>query len=330
MDTQVTDTQVTDTQAAPHYAGQIERRANLSYAEFSDRYQYANRPVIVTDALRKWKAISRWTPEFFRTEFADMKFEIEPGKNGAGYGENRAAKVSFTMRDFIDRVLASSDEDPAPYFRNRVLSDVFPMLKSDIEPMPEYCLPNWLLDRYLVKRFHAVLNSWAVAEIFIGGWGGTFPVLHYDHGGLHTFLMQIHGRKNYVIFSPDQTRFMYPTQERPNHSAVNSVFEPDLRRFPLFAQAVPISFVLEPGEMMFLPSCWWHTAKMLTPSITLSINTLNHSNWHALVNTKRSNPLVAAASRVYLTGAGAWRAWRDRDWNRRGRTRVQPGVKWYV
>ena len=61
----------------PIDAGQIERRANLSYAEFSDRYMYPNRPVILTDALARWKALSRWTPDFFRREFADMSFEVE-------------------------------------------------------------------------------------------------------------------------------------------------------------------------------------------------------------------------------------------------------------
>jgi hypothetical protein len=69
---------------------------------------------------------------------------------------------------------------------------------------------------------------------------------------------------------------------------------------------------------------------MLTPSITLSINTVNHSNWHALVNTKRSNPLISAASRIYLTGAGAWRAWRDRSWSTRREQRVHAGAKWYA
>jgi hypothetical protein len=309
--------------------GEIERRSNLSYAEFSDAYMYPNKPVILTDALRRWRALSRWTPEFFRTEFPNMQFEVDAGKP-TGYAENAKSKVRFTMPEFIDRVLTSSDENPAPYFRNRVLSEVFPSLKQDIEPVPEYFLPNWLLDRFLVKRFRTVLNSYAIVEIFIGGRGGTFPVLHYDHGGTHTFLMQIYGQKNYVIFSPDQTPYMYPTREKPNVSTINSVFDPDLKRFPLFAKARPISFVLNAGEMMFLPSAWWHTVRMLTPSITLSINTVNHSNWHALVNTKRSNPLIALASRAYLTGAGAWRGWRDRDWKRRGTARMRPGEPWYV
>ncbi|MGH8594770.1 MAG: hypothetical protein ACREV3_13245 [Gammaproteobacteria bacterium] len=72
---------------------------------------------------------------------------------------------------------------------------------------------------------------------------------------------------------------------------------------------------------MFVPSHWWHTTKMLTPSITLSINTVNRSNWHELVNfvSMRRSPLVSIASRLYLTGAGTWRSWRDRNWSRRVR-----------
>jgi hypothetical protein len=59
---------------------------------------------------------------------------------------------------------------------------------------------------------------------------------------------------------------------------------------------------------------------MVTPSITLAVNVLNHSNWHELmrfVAKKRRSPFVSVASRVYLTGAGAWRAWRDREWQQR-------------
>ena len=40
----------------------IERRQRLSYEEFEEAYMFANKPVIVTDAIRQWKALSRWTP----------------------------------------------------------------------------------------------------------------------------------------------------------------------------------------------------------------------------------------------------------------------------
>src|SRR5215475_619513 len=105
----------------------IERRANLSYEQFAREYLWPNKPVIVTDAMRNWKALERWTPDFFKHEFGDMKFALAEGK--AGYKEN-AGGVEYTMAQFINRVLASSDENPAPYFRNRILYELFPSLKD--------------------------------------------------------------------------------------------------------------------------------------------------------------------------------------------------------
>jgi hypothetical protein len=228
------------------------------------------------------------------------------------------------MASFIDRVLESSAEDPAPYFRNESLYDLFPSLKEDIEPLPEYLLPNWLGERYLVKQVGELLNKSAAIEIYIGGKGGSFPVLHYDGAGTHAFLMQIHGRKRYIVYPPAQETYLYPSPERANISLINSVEDPDLNKYPLFAKAEPTIFVLEPGELLFVPSHWWHTAKMLTASITISANVLNDSNWHELISfvgQGRRNPLLWLAARAYLRAAGAKRSWRDREWRRRAEVR---------
>lgn len=298
---------------------EIERRANLSYGEFAKNYLYANRPVVITDAMRQWKAVGRWTPDFFKQEFGSMKFTIDDDlKRKAGYKEN-GGNTDYVMAQFIDRVLQSTDEDPAPYFRNKILYDLFPSLKQDIEPLPEYFLPNWLPDHYLVKHVGQTLNRGAAIELYIGGKGGAFPVLHYDGAATHAFLMQIYGLKQFIIFGPDQEQFLYPSPEKENLSLVN-VGKPDLEKFPLFAKAIPTTFILEPGELLFVPSHWWHTTKMLTPSITISINVANQSNWQALVSyvaMRQKNPLVSVASRIYLTAAGTKKSWRDRNWRKR-------------
>jgi hypothetical protein len=299
---------------------QIERRNNLSYEEFAREYLYPMKPVVVTDALRGWRALGRWTPEFFRQEFGDMKFMINEEPNQKADYKGNEGGTEYTMARFIDRVLESTDESPAPYFRNRVLYDLFPSLRQDIEPLPEYLFPNWLPEHYAVKYVSEVLNRGAAIELFIGGKGGSFPVLHYDGAGVHAFLMQMYGRKEYIVFPPDQEPLLYPSPDRENLSLLNSVESPDLKKFPLFAKADPTKFILEPGQLLFVPAHWWHTVKMLSPSITLSANVLNQSNWHELVkfaSMRRRNPLVSFASRVYLTGAGGWRSWRDREWRKR-------------
>lgn len=294
----------------------VDCRENLSYEEFSEHYLYANRPVIITGAMSHWKALGRWTPEFFKREFGSMKFSLDDTPKTGGTAQ---AGSEFTMTDFIDRVVASSESNPAPYLRNKILYDMFPSLKDDIEPLPDYFLPNWLTDRYLLKKVEQTLNRSAALEIYIGGLGAKFPYLHYDGAATHAFLMQIYGRKQYVVFPPEQECYLYPSPVRANRSLVEDLESPDLVKFPLFAKATPIKFFLEPGQLLFVPSLWWHTAKILTPSITVSMNLLNESNWPALIEyvaKQRSNPVAALASRAYLRMAGARRSWRDRGWSK--------------
>lgn len=94
-------------------------------------------------------------------EFGDMQFTIEDGYV-------KSEKTEFTMARFIDCVLASTNENPAPYFRNKVLSDEFPTLQQEIEPLPEYFLPNWLPDYCLVKSVRQTFNRGAAIELYIG------------------------------------------------------------------------------------------------------------------------------------------------------------------
>jgi histone arginine demethylase JMJD6 len=299
----------------------IDRREKLSYEQFAREYLYANNPVIVTDALRDWKALRRWTPEFFKKEFGSMKFTLDDNSKGkAAYKGQRNGAVEYTMDRFIDRVLSSTEADPAPYFRNQVLYELFPSLKEDIQPLPEYFQPNWLPDHYMVKYVNEVLNRGAALELYIGGKGGAFPVLHYDGAGTHAFLMQVYGQKQFIIYPPSQEQCLYPSPEKQNNSLISGIENPDLKKFPLFAKAQPTVFILEPGELLFIPSHWWHTTKMLTACISVSANVVNQSSWHELVDfvsMRRGNPLVSLASRVYLTGAGAKRSWRDREWRKR-------------
>ena len=106
---------------------EIERRSNLSYEDFAREYLYPMKPVIVTDVLQKWPAMTRWTPEFFKHEFSSVKFTINDSTYGRASFKN-GKEVEFTMAEFIDRVLESTEENPAPYFRNRnpvpILSDI--------------------------------------------------------------------------------------------------------------------------------------------------------------------------------------------------------------
>jgi histone arginine demethylase JMJD6 len=245
----------------------IERRTDLPPGEFRRRYLHPHRPVVISDGLKAWPALARWSPQFFKDRYAAK--QVTAGGN------------TYPLGKLMDWVMRSTADDPAPYLRNEQLEELFPELMPDIQPTPEYLKPNWL-NRPLTHPDVAQLHHGARIELFIGGAGQSFPVLHYDELCTHAFLMQIYGRKQYFVYPPDQTPFMYPIPDDPNRSQLNDVESPDLERFPLFARARGLTFTLDAGEMLFVPGGWWHTVRMLTPSITLSVNSANSSNWRLL------------------------------------------------
>lgn len=241
-------------------ADEIDRRTELTRAQFGREYLSPPRPVILTDATSRWGALGRWTPQFFKEKYGDLQVEVD--------GE------SMALRDLIDRVEVSTDDNPAPYLRNQLLADWPAELTADVTPMPECTQPNWL-----ESRFFPAKRRLTSVEAYIGGRGAEFPVLHYDGLHTHAFLMQLHGDKEYIVFSPEQTAFMYPRDGLElNKSRIDDVLEPDLDAFPLTDQAEGVRFQLHAGETLFVPAGWWHTARILSPSVTVSVNALNRAN----------------------------------------------------
>ena len=262
---------------------QIDRRAGLSRDEYEREYLHPLRPVILTDAISHWGALGRWSPEFFKKEYGALEVEVD--------GETMA------LGDLIDRVEASTDDNPAPYLRNQALAEWPPELSSDVFPMPDCTQPNWLESRVFPNG-----ENLSSVEVYIGGQGAQFPVLHYDGLHTHAFLMQLYGDKEYIVFSPEQTRFMYPQDGiQANKSRIVDLLDPDLAEFPLFDQAEGFRFSLHPGETLFVPSGWWHTARILSPSVTVSINGLNRANGAAF----RRDYCEALAERSNLFSAVA-------------------------
>lgn len=244
----------------------VERRQGLSAREFVTRYLRTLTPVILTDALEAWPARSKWTLSFFRERYGSRKVSVD----GADYG----------LADLLDRIERSTVEAPAPYLRNLLIADWAPELLDDIRPLPAHTRPNWFDSRLFPER-----PSLTAIELYIGGAGAAFPTLHYDNLHTHAYLMQLAGTKEYVFYSPDQTRWLYPRSGiETNRSSIADIEHPDLERFPMFRRAVAARCRLHAGEMLFVPAGWWHTARIVEPSITVSANTLNAANWKAFID----------------------------------------------
>jgi histone arginine demethylase JMJD6 len=253
---------VNDVRNGPTFSEKIDRHewSQLGRQRYMREYVDPLKPVIITGALEHWPARSKWTFDFFRDRYGNLPLEVD-GRQ-------------LTMAQLIAEVGTSTPDAPAPYLRNYQVKQLPEALQADIAPMPSCTGPNWL-DHPLIT----VRESLTFTELYIGGKGARFPVLHYDGLHTHAFLMQIQGVKEYIGFAPDQTPYMYTRSGDANVSEINDIENWDTSRFALFGKAKGVRFTLHPGETLFMPSGWWHTARILSPSITISINGANAANW---------------------------------------------------
>jgi len=249
------------------WQGVVDRRSGLSQAQFVAEYRNPRKPVILTDATRDWQIFGRGTPGFFRDNYGNHKASV--------FG------TSYRLSDLLDMLEASTTERPAPYPCKFEISTDFAELLPRISPRFAYSLPDrqshTLVPRFL---FHHVNNL----EIFFGGPGGQFPYLHYDVLRLHAWITQLHGDKEFTLYSPGQERLLYVNPEIPWQSSIKNHHNPDFGRYPLFREARSQTVVLRAGETLFLPCGWWHTARSLNVTISVAFDQLCRDNWPAFVS----------------------------------------------
>jgi Cupin-like domain len=249
----------------------IERRSNLSYDEFLKEYASIGKPVIITDVIKNWKASTKWTIDFFRDKYGSVKTDGVRDRNS---GTN----ISMTIRDYMD-YLEAGETDKSLYLIDFPQFD-HPELYEDCE-VPIYCnnllenLPEKLLNKY---GFHQYIF------LFMGRKESSIG-LHVDEFYTQAWLGVIYGRKRFILIPPDQEKFVYDGKI--------DVFNPDLEKFPLYANAKLVEFILNPGEIIYIPSMWWHQAENLDNTIALGFNTVNEWNLEmVLYAANEANPII--------------------------------------
>jgi hypothetical protein len=273
----------------------IERRsaADLPYERYIKEYLEPNRPVIISDATPQWNAMRAWTPEFFKSSFGSKTVNV-------------SYETKMTMSDLIDAVMASTPEQPGPYLHKVIIYRDMPELLADLSPDSVYAFPRRYAGSLMPERFQ---RPDGFLKLLIGGAGGKFPLMHYDTDNSHAMITEIHGDKEFILFSPEDTRYMYPFANSTHTSQIENPDSADLEKFPLFAQATQYRGTVHPGDAILIPSAWWHAARALNPSISVCTNMMYRSNWPGFVNEACDpaiirSPLSRAVKRAYLNTLG--------------------------
>lgn len=242
----------------------IERRSNVTRDEFLEKYYSSNRPLVLLDLMKNWKARTVWDPGYFKSTCGNETVEVMAGRDSDERYEINSEdhKTAMSFGDYIDRITKSGNSNDCYLVANNNLlrREGMKHLLDDIEIFPEY------LDK-----------DGAEGVFFWFGPAGTVTPLHHD--AMNIFMAQVIGRKRVTLIPSCQIHRMY--NDIGVYSEVKCE-EPDYNEYPEFRDAQVRSFVLKPGEVLFIPVGWWHHVRSLDLSVTVSFTNFlfqNHYEW---------------------------------------------------
>lgn len=267
----------------------VEKKYGMTFDEFSTNHLFANYPVVIGDASKDWNANKKFTLNFFKSTYGDREVLVE--------GQQ------FKLKDYIVLMETSTIENPAPYPCKLQMDKDYPELIKDVSPRFKYSMPDWTHSKLLSKKF---IGNAETLEIFFGSPGGQFPYVHYDYLCLHAFITQIEGVKEFTVIPPNQTPYIYQKKDNSWVSEIPNIKNIDLEKYPLARNLTPITFKVGPGETLFIPCGWWHTAHSLTSTISIAQDCLNTSNLsqfknEVFINLSNRKSIKAEIAKIYLS-----------------------------
>ncbi len=223
-------------------------------------------PVVLEGLARSWPIVERGLSgarqaadyiETFGGESQVTVFTGPPEIRGRFHYNADASGMNFTsgrapLGEILERILATggSADEPAIYVGS-----------ADIDRF----LPGFRADNDLVLDHPDFGFKPPLVSLWIGN--RTTAAAHYDMS--HNLACCLVGQRRFTLFPPDQIANLYPGPLEPTPAGqvvtMVDLKQPDLRRYPRFAQAMATALVaeLEPGDVLYYPALWWHQVDAL-------------------------------------------------------------------
>lgn len=249
----------------------IDRRSNLTLDEFIRCYD-AKRPVIITDVLRNWRAMN-WTKSFLVNNYGEKRVSMKATEGPL----NKAQGFAVPLKIFAEHVHEGKPQ-LWTYLEDELFIEMNPELREDLR-QPVYLKEDFfqLLPKE-IRPWNAMLlwgtaHSRSSLHIDPYNWTGTNAVLR--------------GKKMWKLYPPGQDDLLYVRRNQRcgfpldcwKYNSPMDAYNPDYKQYPKFQQARAISFTQEAGELLIIPTGWFHQAYNRVETLAISSQVMNSQNY---------------------------------------------------
>nr|XP_033800525.1 HSPB1-associated protein 1 isoform X2 [Geotrypetes seraphini] len=233
--------------------------------EAKDIVMRLQQPAVFYNMVSDWPAL-QWTVDCLSDVLngKSIQFRIAP------LFETQCSYVQATLEEFMAWSCAQSSSSSGPFGSYD---------SSEYWAYADYKYMSILFEDHTERLQDVMWSDFGFpgrngreSTLWIGTSEANTPC-HMDSYGCN-LVMQVQGRKRWYLFRPEDGAFLYPTRIPYEESSVFSkinVVNPDLKCFPQFRKAQAHVVTLHPGQVLFVPSHWWHYVESIDP-ITVSIN----------------------------------------------------------
>jgi hypothetical protein len=240
----------------------------------ADEWRRAELPFVVTGHPTVAEVNKIWTPEYLLTNFGSTprKVEKSPNNRFCYFNLGRGAPAGWVppqeethmpFEDWYKHAVADNETEAGPPINQ-------PHYYLQVNSGESASLP-WITDDLSIfqkKKSFFILdpdtNRGAHCRL---GTKGVIAAAHYD--GKRNFIAMLVGKKRYVLLPPTECpKLGLHSRQHPSarHSGVDWS-NPDLQKFPTFPTAQAAEVVLRAGEVLYIPSYWFHYIISLETSV---------------------------------------------------------------
>lgn len=241
---------------------QVTTVDHISRKSFYNDFVKTGRPLHIRKMTADWKALNIWDADYFKKIQGNLKLAPKAADVSAGKLEPMHLSDYVELLEAHERKLKNGEKPPRPpYLHDVPIFHLLPTLIKDIEPFPLELFPKFYWDKW-----------YNYVQFFMGATGSLTP-LHFDTLYTHNLFFQVTGRKRFILIPPEQKPFCYIEGWRW------SKFNPDKPDYEKFPEAKNVQFmevILEPGDILFMPSGTLHQVHGLSYSISFNID------WHTV------------------------------------------------
>lgn len=235
---------------------EIDRLPDLTYEAYAN--DWTNKPFILTEPVKEWPIYGKWTPEYLLETYPDVKF--------------RAEAVDWPMAKYMQYMSNSSDESPL-YLFDRSFAEKTGTTVGRNTANAAYWPPSCFgEDLFSVLSDQRPDHRWMILGPARSG--STF---HKDPNATSAWNAVLTGAKYWLMFPSSSTLPPPPgVILSDDHSEITSPLSiaEYLLTFHALARATPgcKEGICRAGEILHVPSGWFHLVLNLEDSLALTQN----------------------------------------------------------